>query len=410
MLERYRRTWRLLPRSARLYLAAEAVAAVAAGAMSSVFNLYIRALGYEAGFLADLLTLTSVGAGFGALLAGRLVDRAGPRRVLLGSSLVTAAGIATQLTARSVDPASLMLGAGIVTGLGASAYFVAAAPFLARAAGDAPRDDVFSLDTAIVLACGAFGTAVAGQSATLLIGSIAAVDAYRITLLAGAAVGALSFPLLVFADGPELVAAEALRQPAQRAASLSVLWQEPAIGRLIVIAVLIAAGAGLFAPYVNVFFVEELGASPALYGWLTAAATLTRLGATLLAPSLARRAGTVPAIALTQLASVPLLLLLGFGPTLAVAAGAYLTRGALMNMAAPLHVSFRMAVVPAALHGTASSAIWVADQVTRAASTWIGGRLIESVGYRVPYMATAVCYVAASLLYLLWFGRRATPR
>jgi predicted MFS family arabinose efflux permease len=187
------------------------------------------------------------------------------------------------------------------------------------------------------------------------------------------------------------------------------VWRNPTIARLVTIAVLIAAGAGLFAPYVNLYFAEELGATPAVYGWLTAAATLTRLGATLIAPWLSARIGLVQAIAFTQLASVPLLLLLGFGPTLAIAAGAFLTRGALMNMAAPLHVSFRMGVVPVALHGTATSAVWLADQVTRAGSTWIGGQMIATLGYRTPYAATAICYVAASLLYLRWFSKP-TPR
>ena len=385
-------------------MASEAVSALAAGAMGAVFNLYVRAQGFDAGFLANLLTVTAVGAGVGAAAAGRLVDHVGPRRVLLVASLVTAAGIAVQLM---IGDAPVMLAGGVVTGLGASAYYVAAAPFLARAAGDAPRDDVFSLDTAVSLACGALGTALAGQLATVLLGSLAPIDAYRLTLLAGGAVGALSFPFLLLTrelgNRPD-------RGPAATGGSLRTVLSEPAVSRLVVIAVLVAGGAGLFAPYVNVFFVEELGATPAVYGWLSAAATATRLAATLVAPALAVRIGTVRAIALTQLASVPMLLLLGFGPTLMVAGGAFLVRGALMNMAAPLHVSFRMGVVPVALHGTATSAVWLADQVTRAGSTWVGGQLIGSVGYRAPYVGTAILYVLASVLYLVWFGRRATPR
>ena len=399
MLARYRVAWRQLPSSGRLYLASEAVAALAAGAMGAVFNLYVHALGYDAAFLANLLTGTAIGAGLGAAAAGRLVDAAGPRRVLLGSSLVTATGIAVQLLTAG---ASILLGAGFATGLGAAAYYVAAAPFLTRAAGEAPRDDVFSLDTATALGCGALGMAAAGQAADLLLGALSAVDAYRVTLLTGGAIGAASFPLLLLTtgEGAPLTQAQSAQLPERDA------WREPAIVRLVVIAVLIAAGAGLFAPYVNLFFVEQLGASPAVYGWLSAAATGTRLGATLLAPSLAARVGTVPAIAMSQLASVPLLLLVGFGPSLLVASGAFLLRGALMNMAAPLHVSFRMGVVPVALHGAASSAVWLADQVTRAGSTWVGGQAIALVGYRWPYAVTALCYVAASLLYLRWFRRR----
>ena len=117
---------------------------------------------------------------------------------------------------------------------------------------------------------------------------------------------------------------------------------DPVALRLAVIGGLIGLGAGLFLPYLNVYFVQELGASPAVYGWISGASTLTRLGATLLAPAVAGRLGTVGAIAGTQLASVPFLLLLGFAPQLGLAALAFLIRGALMNMALPLQTSFTM--------------------------------------------------------------------
>jgi MFS family permease len=179
--------------------------------------------------------------------------------------------------------------------------------------------------------------------------------------------------------------------------------------KLALVAALIGAGAGLFAPYLNVFFVEALGASPAVYGWLSAAATLTRLVATLLAPALATRVGTARAIGWTQLVSVPLLLVLGFSPWLGVGSAAFLVRGALMNMAAPLQVSFRMEILPRPLHGSGNALIWLADSVVRAASTWLGGALIGAAGYRLPYLATAACYVASAGLFLWWFGGRAQP-
>lgn len=411
VLGRYVRTLRLLPGSGRLYLAAEGLAAVAGGGMGVVFNLYIRSLGFEAGFLGTLLTLTAVGAGMGAVLGGRMVDRVGARRVLLVFSPVAAAGMATQVVSGAAE---VLLVGGVVTGVGAAAYYVAAAPFLARNAGEAAHEDVFSLDTAIALAGGAVGAAAGGQVATeLLRMGEDAVAAYRAVLVGAGAIGATSFLLLLRTRERD---ARILRSAQDDTLGIGcdasesqrrwgAVMREPVVGKLMVVAALIAVGAGLFAPYVNVFLVEELGATPAVYGWLSAAATATRLGATLLAPALAMRVGTARSIGVTQLVSVPLLLLMGFGPTLIVVGGAFLARGALMNMAAPLSVSFRMAAVPAALHGSANSAVWLADQVTRAGSTWAGGQLIERVGYRAPYAMTAACYVAASVLFLWWFGR-----
>ena len=139
---------------------------------------------------------------------------------------------------------------------------------------------------------------------------------------------------------------------------------DPVALRLAVIGGLIGLGAGLFLPYLNVYFVQQLGASPAVYGWISGASTLTRLGATLLAPAVAGRLGTVGAIAGTQLASVPFLLLLGFAPQLGLAALAFLIRGALMNMAFPLQTSFTMGALRPALRGTGNALLILAGNVS----------------------------------------------
>jgi MFS family permease len=173
----------------------------------------------------------------------------------------------------------------------------------------------------------------------------------------------------------------------------------------VVTASLISLGAGLFLPYVNVYFTQELGASPAVYGWLEAAGTAARLGATLLAPRLVARTGEARAVAWTQLSSVPLLLTLGFAPNAALAGAAYLLRGAAMNMAAPVQASFTMAALPPRTRGSGNAAIWLASNAARGISTYAGGWLIAAAGYRLPYLATAACYVTSSLLFLWWFGR-----
>jgi MFS family permease len=384
----------------------ETVAALAAGGLGAVFNLYLRALGLDAGFIGTFLTVTGGGAALGAAVGGRLVDRLGSRGVLLASSVVTAAGVLAQLLV--AQPVILLIG-GVVSGAGAAAYYVAAAPFLERSRGRISADRAFSVDTALTLGATAVGTALAGQAAALLLGAQAdARWAYWITLMASAGIGATSFLALALTR-PEsgIGARQAAAHLEVGRASWRVALRDPGALRLTVCAALIAAGAGLFAPYVNLFFVEELGASPAIFGWLSAVAMLTRLVATLLAPRLSERFGTARTVGVTQLASVPLLLMLGFSPSLHVAGGAFLARGALMNMAAPLHVSLRMRVLPPTVHGAGNALVTLGDQVTRVASTWLGGQLITSVGYRPPYLATAACYVASALLFLLWFGRGA---
>lgn len=449
-------SWLSLPRDARLYLIAEALSSFAAGALGAVFNLYLVALGFDTRFVGLLLAVTLAGAGAGAVPAGALVDRFGARAVLLGGSVVAAAGIAAQLAGAG---APLLLAGGAVAGAGAAAFGIAAAPFLVACAPEGRRTELFSLDTAVALAATAAGSALGGQLAaaaaavdgwgarssslpslaTLALpwlagaGSVApsaTAAAYRLALLAAGAVGACSFFALLLTRGdrpsPDSTAprgapagrwgagADASTGPAMNpapvepddrtAASWRVALAHPTALKLAATAALISLGAGLFLPYVNLYFTQQLGASPALYGWLEAAATATRLAATLLAPRLAARTGEVRAVAWTQLASVPLLLVLGFAPTAGVAGAAYLLRGAAMNMAAPVRDAFGMAALPPALRGSGNATIWVAGNATRGLSTLAGGWLIAAAGYRFPYVLTAACYVAASLLFLHWFS------
>ncbi|HEX2514308.1 MAG TPA: MFS transporter [Chloroflexota bacterium] len=414
-LRGWARTLATLPRDARLYVGAEVLAAFATGAFGAVYNLYVLALGFAPSFLGTLLVAGMLGAGAAVVPAGALVDRLGARALLLGGSLVVAAGVGVQL---ALPLGAVLLAGNALAGAGAAAFYVAAAPYLARVAPEGRQNELFSLDTAAALGGTALGSVVAGQVATLLgagttgpAGGPDGAAPYRLSLLLGSAVGALSFPLLLATratGAPAPAGAGGAAASPARDERAGGVWRavltDPVALRLAAIGGLIGLGAGLFLPYLNVYFVQQLGASPAVYGWISGVSTLTRLGATLLAPAVAGRLGTVGAIAGTQLASVPFLLLLGFAPQLGLAALAFLIRGALMNMAFPLQTSFTMGALRPALRGTGNALLILAGNVSRAASTLAGGALIERSGYRLPYLLTAAIYTLGTLLFWLWFG------
>ena len=93
---------------------------------------------------------------------------------------------------------------------------------------------------------------------------------------------------------------------------------------LSLVQVFIGAGAGLFINYFNLYFVDYLKASSALFGVLNGGTIAIAALCTLAAPWLAQRIGRVNAIALTQLASIPLLITLGLTTMLPLAALCFL--------------------------------------------------------------------------------------
>jgi MFS family permease len=176
--------------------------------------------------------------------------------------------------------------------------------------------------------------------------------------------------------------------------NLSPLLHSPLL-LLALVQACIGAGAGLFIPYFNIYFVQHLGASPALFGVLNGGATAINALLTLAAPWLAMRLGKVNSIALTELVSIPLLITLGLIPLLPVAAVCYLFRQGFMDMSNGVLQVFSMEAVPERYRGLANSSYQVAFQVPWALTAPLGGVLIAHVGYPAVFLGGAVCYLLA---------------
>lgn len=205
-------------------------------------------------------------------------------------------------------------------------------------------------------------------------------------------------------------AAEAWRMPRREQAVRHVLamWvaARGVIGRFAVTQGLVGFGAGIFFPYVNLYFVNRLGASPAYFGALSAALAIVVAGASLVAAPLARRLGTIRAAIAAQAASLPCLLAIGAFPLLGIASLTYLLRGGLMALTGPPLQTYLMDAVPERQRVPASSAYNVSFQVSWALGAGFGGWLITLAGYRAPFIAAAPFYALSALLLLIWFGRR----
>ena len=98
----------------------------------------------------------------------------------------------------------------------------------------------------------------------------------------------------------------------------------------------------------------------------------------------------------TQMASIPLLLVLGFAPGLGLAAFAYLARGAIMNMAQPLRSALYMESVAERLRAGFNSLLLVGWGVAWAAGAAIGGGLLGRELHGVQFGLTAGLYLLAS--------------
>jgi len=166
---------------------------------------------------------------------------------------------------------------------------------------------------------------------------------------------------------------------------------------------LIGLGAGFIIPLIATWFFLKFGISDNYSGPLLAISNITMGMSALLSPRMSRRFGIVRAIAINQGLSTVFMISLAFvgGPVLA--ASLYVIRAALMNMSSPLSDSFLMGLVPKERRGLASAINSVVWRLPNSVTTIIGGAILASGNYSLPFELAALFYIIAISLFYTFF-------
>ncbi len=405
-------------RNARLYLINNALSGVTTGILLVLYNLYLFSLGYGADFIGVVLFVGTLGAGVAIFPAGICIDRFGGKTVLIWSNLLIGFAGVGQILFRQPLP---LLVSAFVAGIGAACTIVVNAPFLSMNSTPGERSHLFSLNIALGLVTTVVGNIIGGMLPEwfhsiswlmaplppwlrLLLANQPDPRSYQLSLLFA---GAIALPSLI-----PLFMLKEKRHPTLPNSGLTLprfdtnlllsirsIVVSP-IFFLILVQVMIGAGAGLFIPYFNIYFVQGLKAPPALFGLLSGGATAVTALLTLTAPWLARRVGKVNSVVVTQVSSIPLLVMIGLIPLLPIAATLYIFRQGLMDMSSGVLQVYSMEAVAEQYRGVANSGYQAAFLVPWALMAPIGGVIITHFGYPAVFIGGALSYLLASLI--LW--------
>jgi len=288
---------------------------------------------------------------------------------------------------------------GLVIGVRQSLFQIAAAPFLTEHSTPRERTHLFSTFFASALLAGVLGSAVGGalpHALTALVRGTSLFAAYRASLLAGAA-------LAVCAVIP-IVAMGAIEEHPLSHATEPVTREDRR--RLVPIAfnaLLIGMGAGLVIPFMNLYFKDRFHCTSAQIGGYFSIAAVFTAAAALLGPALARRFGKLRTAVGSELLSLPFLVTLGAERHLGVAVGSFWMRATFMQAATPLLQTFIMEAMPRQLRARATSLINLVWNMGWAASTVLAGRVIERLGFAMPFYITAALYAIAATTFWLAF-------
>ncbi len=445
-------------RNARLFLISNVLSGITAGILLVLYNLYLISLGYHADFVGIVLFVGTIGAGLAIFPAGVCIDRFSGKIILIFSSLLIGVAGAGQILFRQPVP---LLISSFVVGVGLAFLLVITAPFLTLNSTPEERPHLFSMNISLSLITLVLGEIIGGvlpvwfRSIPWLMAPLpywtssllaTGLDArsYQLALLFAGVIAIPSFiPLFMMSNirpNRRIKPISSLPSSPDKSASRTPLsskdipsrsstgkwlsWAErgeayfsdtisliniflhSAFFFLVLVYVFTGFGAGLFIPYFNIYFVQHLNASPALFGVIDGGANAITALLTLTAPRLAKRFGKINAITLTRLASIPLLLIIGLTSILPLAAFFYLFRQGSMDMSAGILQVFSMESVTEKHRGLANSSYQAAFQVPWAVAAPIGGLIIVHFGYPPIFLLGAFFYILTIIILWARFGSR----
>jgi len=399
LFREYIRMIRMFSHNARLFLASTILMGLSFGIWDAIFNLYLRELGYHEDFVGFMFSLSAFATGFMALPAGLLCESIGRKRSLfLGTLVSNLFSLVQVFTADS----SFLLVTNLAAGLVGTISWVANAPFMMENSEKEERTYLFSMSWGFMTVASMVGNLLGGylpdSFAVMVQGE--PVLGFRLTLLCSVAFTFVSvLPILLIREK------RTSRQKPSQLLSLKNIQSGRTILKLVLTTGLVGFGAGHIVPLFNMFFANKLHATTEQIGVIFALGQVALAAGTFLAPVLSNRIGKVKAVVLCQACSIPFISMIALSETLELAGGSYLARGALMNMAGPIGSTFAMELVQSTERATTSGLTVMADMIPRAIGANLGGQMMGSGEYVLPYFYTSLFYVTAAILYF-WFFRK----
>jgi len=385
--------------NARLYLIGSFLIGFNFSCFQLLLNLYLKELGFLEGDIGIVQSWRAFGMTAVAIPAALILSRVRLKPLLLAACVLLAAfsyGLTT------LTQFGYLITFGMLAGMALSFFRVASAPFYMRNSTRTERTHLFSFSFATNLLAGMIGSYGAGWLVTYLgerSGDM--VWGYQITFYV-----AIGLSLLALVPFAMISSTAPSAEENHLSITLSQLKRRGGFyAKLTFTHGLIGMGAGLVVPFLNLYFRDRFGLEPDLIGFYYILMQMGMLVGTLCGPLLTPRLGLIRTIVLTQVASIPFMLMLSYTYSLFLAVPAFVLRGGLMNLGVPLATNFGMELSEKDEHALVNALLQISWSGFWMFSVAIGGALIERYGYTLVLNLAAGLYVASSIAYYLFFGK-----
>ncbi len=400
-----------IARDVRLVFTTRAVRMFGYGLISVVLVLYLAALGVPDPAIGLVLALTLIGDAAISLWLTTHADRVGRRRVLLVGALLMC-GAAVAFVASTWLPVLVVAATiGVISPSGneVGPFLAVEQAALSQITPDARRTRVFAWFNLV----GSFATALGALAGGVLAGAFmtggaSRVDAYRLVIVAYAAVG-VALAILFSAVSPAVEVPQAPDVTIAR--RLGLHRSRGTVARLAALFGLDAFGGGFVVQsLIAYWFHLRFGADPAAIGAVLFGANILAGLSALAAARIAERIGLIATMVVTHLPSNVLLILVPLMPTLPLAAGVLLVRFSISQMDVPTRQSYTMAVVDPDERSAAAGITGIARSVGASVSPLMAAPLVgTAVLAGLPFVLAGGLKIVYDLLLWRSFRRTRVP-
>jgi len=398
-LKNYLSSLRLFSRNARLYLLGAFLVGINHQIFMLLFNLYLKEMSYGEGDIGRIASGRAIGMTLAAIPIAILISRIKLKPMLLIGAVMFAS---FRFALTEFQEFEILVGFTFLSGMAFSVFRVASGPFFMRNSTQQERTHLFSMSFTMMLLAGIVGSLIAGnlvEQIAMITGDI--LTGYRYALYLGVLAGLCAIiPFsMIRSTGPKSDERKITFSIAQFKRRGKFYFQ------ICLANILIGSGAGLIIPFLPLYFQDRFDLEPnriAFYYFLSLCGMAI---GTLSGPLLSQRIGLVRSVVITQLFSIPFMLILAYTGSLLFAVPAFIIRAALMNLGVPISANFAMELSDKDEQGLVNAFLGVSWTGGWALSVALGGGLIEQYGYTITLNVASLLYIISALLYFVMFRK-----
>lgn len=399
----YFRLIRLISREAGLSLITQASLGFSYfGVYAVLFNLYLLRLGYDLKYISSINAIGQLVFAISSLIVGFSVKHSSNRRAMvLGMSLnLLAFSVLPLIRWKQISNGDILLIITYaLTWLGLALVIVNIIPFLISATGSEERSMVFGMVGAILSLSGFLGNLLGGLLPGYFVsqfgGSLNSPNPFRYTLLI---VAVFIIPGLV-----AMIATRDIEIDTPIAEKVKKAEKVPIPLGLIVLLTLVMllmrTGEGSVRTFFNVYLETALGESTALIAILSAAGQLLAIPAALATPILVKTLHLRQTLIMGILGMACSLIPLAFFPNWRAAGLGFLGMMALTSFTVPAFGIYHQEHLPKNWRTVMSGSATMAVGLSWAITSYGGGYLITTSGFRTFFSSVGILTLCGGLLF-----------